>query len=63
MTTETLELLLNKLPPRARRAFRVPDIQHNLVACAELIDAGCGVYLHEHGCEIEYEGEVLYKGW
>ena len=63
MTTETLELLLNKLPRQARRAFRVPDIQHNLIACAELIDAGCSVYLHKHGCEIEYEGEVLYKGW
>ena len=63
MTTETLELLLNKLPPKARRAFRVPDIQHNLVACSELIDAGCSVYLHEHGCEIVYEGELLYKGW
>ena len=62
MTTETLELLLNKLSPKERRAFRVPDIQHNLIACAELIDAGCGVYLHKHECEIVYEGEVLYKG-
>ena len=63
MTTETLELLLNKLPPKARRAFRVPDIQHNLIACAELINAGCSVYLHKHGCEIVYKGETLYKGW
>ena len=60
MTTETLELLLNKLLLKARPAFRVPDIQHNLITCAELIDAGCLVYLHKHGCEIEYEGEVLY---
>ena len=21
------------------------------------------MYLHKHGCEIEYKGEVLYKGW
>ena len=60
---ETLELLLNRLPLKARRAFRVPDIQHNLIACSELIDAGCGVYLHKHGCDMVYEGEILYKGW
>ena len=36
MRAETLELLLNKLLFKARRAFRVPDIQHNLIACAEL---------------------------
>ena len=63
MTTETLELLLNKLPPKARRAFGVPDIQHKLIACAELINAGCSVYLHKHGCETVYDGEILYKGW
>lgn len=62
MTTEILELLLNKLPPAAQRAFQVPDNEHNLIAAAELIDAGCRVYLHEHGCKIEYEGEILYKG-
>ena len=51
------------LPPKERRGFRVPDIQHNLITCAELIDTGCGVYLHKNGCEIVYKGEVLYKGW
>ena len=63
MTTEMLELLLNKLPPKAQWAFGVPDIQHNLIACAGLIDAGCSVYLQKHGYEIVYEGEILYKGW
>ena len=63
MSTETLDMLLNKLPRKARQAFRIPDIQHNLIACAELIDAGCSVYLHKRWCEIEYEGEVPYKGW
>ena len=63
MTTQTLTLLLNKLPIAARRAFRVPDIPHNLIAAAELIDAGCSIHLHRHGFEINYEGEVLYKGW
>ena len=62
MTTQTLTLLLNKLPISARRVFRVPDIPHNLIAAAELIDAGCEIYLHRHGFGIEYEGETLYKG-
>ena len=59
MTTQTLTLLLNKLPISVRRAFRVPDIPHNLIAAAELIDVGCDIHLHRHGFEIEYEGEVL----
>ena len=61
-TEQTLELLLKKLPPKARRAFRVPNIPHNLVAAAELADAGCGIYLHKTGFEILYEGECLYRG-
>ena len=62
-TTKTLELLLNKLPPKARRAFRVDDAPHNLLAVAELVDAGCSVHLHDWGCEIDLEGETLYRGW
>ena len=49
-TTKTLEILLNKLSPKARRAFRVDDVPHNLVAVAELVDAGCSVHLHIWGC-------------
>ena len=63
MTEQTLELLLRKLPPKARRAFRVSKIPHNLVSAAELADAGCGIHLHKHGFEITYEGECLYRGW
>jgi hypothetical protein len=62
-TTETLELLLAKLPKAARRAFRVPDIPHNLMAGAELVDAGCSLHLYKTYGEIEYEGETLYRGW
>ena len=47
VTTQTLELLLAKLPITARRAFRVPDIPHNLMAGAELVDAGCGLHLYK----------------
>ena len=44
MTTETLELLLAKLPKAARRAFRVPDIPNNLITGTELMDAVCGLH-------------------
>ena len=39
--SQTLQLKLGKLPEKARRAFRVKDTPHKLVAVAELIDAGC----------------------
>ena len=63
VTTETLELLLKKLPEAARKAFRVPEIPHNLIAACELFDAGCGVHMYKHSVEIEFEGETLYRGW
>ena len=62
-TTETLEILLDKLPQKARETFRVPNVPHNLIAAAKLCDAGCGVHLYKHNCEVEYEGETLYRGW
>ena len=52
VTTETLELLLKKLPEAAKKAFRVPDIPHNLIAACELVDSGCGVHLYKHSAEI-----------
>ena len=63
MTTETLTLLLNKLPQEARKAYRVPTIAHNLIAVAALCDAGCDVHFYKHSVHIEYNGEVLYRGW
>ena len=62
-TTETLELRLQKLPLKARQAFRVDDIPHNLVAVATLVDAGCSVHVYYWGFEVEYNGEIIYKGW
>ena len=54
MTTKMLELLLKKLPTKARRAFLVPEIPHNLVAAAKLVNAGCSIYLHKTGFEIGF---------
>ena len=62
-TSQTLELKLKKLPPNARRAFRVKNAPHNLVSVAELADAGCGVYIYKTGFDIEYNGEIIYRGW
>ena len=54
---------MEKIPPAARRAFRIDNIPHNLVAASELVDARYGIYLHRTGFGINYEGETLYKGW
>ena len=61
-TTESLLLKLKKLPPAARRAFRVSDIPHNLIAVSELVDAGCSVHVYYWGFNIDYEGKTIYKG-
>ena len=62
-TTETLELRLRKLPEKARKAFQVADLLHNLVDVATLVDAGCSVHIYDSGFDIEYNGETIYKGW
>ena len=62
-TTRTLELLLPKWPAAARKGYRVPNITNNLVAVSELCDAGCTVFFTKHGVEIEFEGEVIGRGW
>ena len=63
VTTETLELLLNKLPEAARKEFRVPDTPHNLIAACEIVDARCGFHIYKHSAEILFEVETLYWGW
>ena len=41
----------------------MPNVPRNPIAAAKLCDAGCGVHLYKHHCEVEYEGETLYRGW
>jgi len=62
-TSKTLELCLGRLPRKAREAFRVDDVPHNLVAVATLVDAGCSVHMCYGGFEVDYNGETIYKGW
>ena len=61
-TIETRELKMNKLPPKERVAHTVPGLPENIIAGAELVDAGCKLYLDEHAAEIELEGETLHRG-
>ncbi|KAL7482174.1 hypothetical protein ACHAW6_007869 [Cyclotella cf. meneghiniana] len=63
LTTETLLLLLNKLPEQARMAHRSPGISNNLLAASELADAGCELFFHNTGCEVTHNGEIILRGW
>ena len=62
-TTNTLELLLTKLPKAAREAHAAPTITNNLLSVSVLCDAGCEVYFHGQGCEITFNGETIVRGW
>ena len=62
-TKKTIELNLPKLPKAARKGFTVPNLTNNLVSVAELADAECGTYFHKHGVEIDFEGEIIGRGW
>ena len=62
-TQKTIELLLPKWPKKARKGYTVPNITNNLVSVAELCDADCTVYFHQHGVDINYEGEIIGRGW
>ena len=61
-TSKTLELRLKKLPEKAREAFRMDDVPHNLVAVATLVDAVYSVHMYYWGFEVDYNGETIYKG-
>ena len=62
-TSKTLELRMKKLPQKARKAFRVDDVPHNMVTVATLVDAGCSVDMYYWGFEVDYNEERIYKRW
>ena len=62
-TNKTIELLLPKLPPMARKGYTVLNIPNNLVSVAKLCDADCNVFFHKHGVDIGYNGKVIDRGW
>ena len=61
-TSQSLPLRLLKLPHAAKPTFLVKDIPHNLVPVSELVNAGCSVHMYFWGFNIDYEGEIIYKG-
>ena len=46
-TTETLQMLISKLPSDAREAHRTPGLLNNLIAASKLVDAGCELFSTE----------------
>ena len=62
-TTETLDLLLDKLPPTARTVHICPGITNNLLAVMTLCNSGCSVIFLEHGVTVEFNGEIVLRGW
>jgi hypothetical protein len=60
--TNTVDLLLQALPPKARLAHRLPGLTNNLLLVAALYNAGCEVFFHRHGCEVTLEGTTIIRG-
>ena len=63
VTTKTVNLLLKKLPTKARQAHRVPGIMNSLLSVPVLVDARCEVFFHCTGCDITFNGETIIRGW
>ena len=61
-TSRTLELRFKRLLKKARKAFQVDDVPHNLAADATLVDTGCSLHMYYWCFEVEYNGETIYKG-
>ena len=62
-TTETLYLLLDKLPPTAGKAHKCLGITNNLLAVSTLCNAGCSILFLEHGIQVKFNGEIVLQGW
>ena len=45
-TTNTVNLLLKKLPTKAIQEHRVPGIMNSLLSVPIIVDAGCEVFFH-----------------
>eukprot|EP00957_Ditylum_brightwellii_P123193 9393211-Ditylum_brightwellii.AAC.1 len=58
-TSETLNLCLSKLPPEARKGYRLKQLLHNLVAVAELCNVGCKVMFDPTSVMVSKDDETL----
>ena len=62
-TSETLQLLLNKIPAAECEAHRTPGIMKNLLSALVLMDAGCEVFFYGTGIDVTFSGEVILRWW
>ena len=62
-TTKTTELLISKLTKAIRELHLAPGIINNLISVSVLCDSGCEVFFHSTGCEISFNGEIIFRGW
>eukprot|EP00957_Ditylum_brightwellii_P067868 5151750-Ditylum_brightwellii.AAC.1 len=63
VTTQTLTVNLPKLPEEAKRSFRMPNNNNNLLSVARLCDAECTVTFSRNDVVVEKNGEQLLQGW
>eukprot|EP00957_Ditylum_brightwellii_P082827 6296685-Ditylum_brightwellii.AAC.1 len=62
-TTKTLQLALSACPQAAKQGYHMQNILHNLVAVAELCEAGCKVIFTKKGVEILHDEKTIIRGW
>eukprot|EP00957_Ditylum_brightwellii_P050846 3855987-Ditylum_brightwellii.AAC.1 len=62
-TSETLNLQLSSLPTEAKWGHQLKNLLHNLVAVAELCDAGCWVTFDPTEVMVSREDKTLVQGW
>ena len=61
-STNTVDLLLHALSPKARLAHHLPSLTNNLLSVAALCYAVCEVFFHRHGCEVTLKGTTIIRG-
>ena len=62
-SNNTVDLLLQALPPDAHLAHGLPSLTNNLLSVAALCNARCEVFFHWHGCKVTLEGTTIIRGW
>ncbi|KAL7476446.1 LOW QUALITY PROTEIN: hypothetical protein ACHAW6_006627 [Cyclotella cf. meneghiniana] len=55
-------LLLLKLPPAAKEAYRISGLTNNLLSASAMADAGCNLFFHQTGCEVTCNREIILQG-
>jgi hypothetical protein len=62
-SSHTRELLLNTLPPEARRAHKFPGLVHSsLISVGQLCDSGCDVKFTQDKVEVNKNGKSVMSG-